>query len=120
MVDSASSTRSRHLFISPPKKFDFDHHPAYAFYLHGNLCLYNHQGHLQDAKEVAVKRLIQHFHGDKSGEAFMREVEVMSKLRHGNLLQLLFYCQERNERILVYEFMQNNSLNLYIFGTPLH
>jgi serine/threonine protein kinase len=50
----------------------------------------------------------------------MREVEVMSKLRHGNLLQLLFYCQERKERILVYEFMQNNSLNLYIFGTPLH
>jgi serine/threonine protein kinase len=88
--------------------------------LHGNLCLYNHQGHLQDGKEVAVKRLIPHFLGDKSGEAFMREVEVMSKLRHGNLLQLLFYCQERNERILVYEFMQNNSLNLYIFGTPLH
>ena len=47
----------------------------------------------------------------------MREVGVMSKLRHGNLLQLLSYCQDENERILVYEYMKNKSLNLYIFGT---
>ena len=47
----------------------------------------------------------------------MREVGVMSKLRHGNLLQLLSYCQDGNERILVYKYMKNKSLNLYIFGT---
>jgi len=47
----------------------------------------------------------------------MREVKVMSKLRHGNLIQLLFYCKDGNERVLVYEYMKNKSLDRYIFGT---
>ncbi|KAL6844524.1 hypothetical protein ACP4OV_026197 [Aristida adscensionis] len=75
-----------------------------------------YEGNLHDGRKVAVKRLKHPFHGDESGEAFMREVEVMSKLRHGNLLQLLSYCKESDERVLVYEFMQNKSLNLYISG----
>ena len=79
--------------------------------------MYNHQGHLPDGRKVAVKRLIQSSLTDEGGNAFMREVGVMSKLRHGNLLQLLSYCQDGKERILVYEYMKNKSLNLYIFGT---
>jgi len=47
----------------------------------------------------------------------MREVKVMSELKHDNLAQLLAYCKDGNERILVYEYMENRSLNLYIFGT---
>lgn len=46
----------------------------------------------------------------------MREVEVMSKLKHENLVQLLSYCNDGNEQILVYEYMKNKSLDLYIFG----
>jgi serine/threonine protein kinase len=46
----------------------------------------------------------------------MREVEVMSTIKHDNLAQLLSYCNEGNERILVYEYMKNKSLNLYIFA----
>ena len=79
--------------------------------------LHNHQGHLPDGRKVAVKRLIQSSLTDEGVNAFMREVGVMSKLRHGNLLQLLSYCQDGKERILVYEYMKNKSLNLYIFGT---
>lgn len=40
----------------------------------------------------------------------------MSKLRHDNLVRLLAFCDQGNERLLVYEYMQNRSLNLYIFG----
>ncbi|KAL6651963.1 hypothetical protein ACP70R_010888 [Stipagrostis hirtigluma subsp. patula] len=75
-----------------------------------------YEGNLPDGRKVAVKRLRHPFLADKSGEDFMREVEVMSRLRHGNLVQLLSYCKEMNERVLIYEFMQNKSLNLYIFG----
>jgi hypothetical protein len=46
----------------------------------------------------------------------MREVELMSKQRHVNFIQLLAYCKDGNERLLVYEHMQNKSLSFYIFG----
>lgn len=82
-----------------------------------NTRLHNHQGHLPDGRKVAVKKLIPSSPTEEGSNAFMREVEVMSKLRHGNLLQLLSYCQEGNERVLVYEYMKHKSLNLYIFGT---
>ncbi|KAG2569086.1 hypothetical protein PVAP13_7NG389050 [Panicum virgatum] len=75
-----------------------------------------YEGHLPDGRKVAVKRLIQYSLTDEGVNAFVREVGVMSKLRHGNLLQLLSYCQDGKERILVYEYMKNKSLNLYIFG----
>jgi hypothetical protein len=41
----------------------------------------------------------------------------MASLRHGNLLRLLAYCSEGNERILIYAYMQRKSLDGYIFGT---
>lgn len=79
--------------------------------------MYNQQGNLPDGRKVAVKKLTQTSMTDEGTETFMREVEVMSKLKHENLAQLLAYCKDGNERILVYEFMKNRSLNLYIFGT---
>jgi len=48
---------------------------------------------IHDGRKVAVKRIIQSPLVDEGGEAFMREVEVMSKLKHGNLVQLLSYCK---------------------------
>lgn len=41
----------------------------------------------------------------------------MARLRHGNLLRLLAYCNEGDERILIYAYMPNKSLDCYIFGT---
>ncbi|TVU32355.1 hypothetical protein EJB05_24080, partial [Eragrostis curvula] len=75
-----------------------------------------YEGHFADGRKVAVKRLNQSSPDDERGDDFMREVEVMSKLRHPNLLQLLSYCKDGNERILVYKYMKNKSLNQYIFG----
>ncbi|TVU16256.1 hypothetical protein EJB05_39809, partial [Eragrostis curvula] len=77
-----------------------------------------YQGELPDGRTVAVKRLKQSALTDKGKSDFEREVLVMASLRHGNLLRLLAYCNEGNERVLIYAYMRNKSLDLYIFGTP--
>lgn len=66
---------------------------------------------------IAVKRLKQSALTAKGRKDFAREVEVMAGLRHGSLVRLLAYCNEGKERILIYEYMENKSLNVYIFGT---
>ncbi|GKB85953.1 kinase RLK-Pelle-CrRLK1L-1 family protein [Tanacetum coccineum] len=58
--------------------------------------------------EVAVKRL--HITSNQGAREFKAEVKVLSKLRHGNLVSLLGYCDEGNEMCLIYEFMPNGTL----------
>ncbi|CAO2043885.1 unnamed protein product [Urochloa humidicola] len=77
-----------------------------------------YKGELPDGRKVAVKRLKQSALTDKGKSDFAREVDVMANVRHGNLLRLLAYCNEGGERILIYAFMPNKSLDLYIFGEP--
>ncbi|KAF8020489.1 hypothetical protein BT93_G1030 [Corymbia citriodora subsp. variegata] len=63
---------------------------------------------------VAVKRMSR---GSKQGKKeFITEVKVISSLRHRNLVQLIGWCYEANEFVLVYEFMPNGSLNRHLFG----
>ncbi|KAM3390947.1 hypothetical protein ACQJBY_012533 [Aegilops geniculata] len=77
-----------------------------------------YKGQLPEGRTIAVKRLKQTALTTKGKNDFAREVEVMVGLRHGSLVRLLAYCDEGKERILIYEYMQNKSLNIYIFGTP--
>eukprot|EP00253_Pinus_taeda_P031452 PITA_31452 len=73
------------------------------------------KGVLPDGREVAVKRLKI---GSRQGDAeFLNEANLVSRVKHRNLVKLLGCCVESSERLLVYEYLQNSSLDKIIFDT---
>ncbi|XP_077219501.1 cysteine-rich receptor-like protein kinase 7 [Tasmannia lanceolata] len=99
LVDLATVLAATNNFSSANKLGEGGFGPVYKGTLNG--------------KEVAVKRLSR-----TSGQGlveFKNEIILIAKLQHKNLVRLLCCCIEREEKLLIYEFMPNTSLDGFLF-----
>ncbi|KAK7291469.1 hypothetical protein RIF29_06636 [Crotalaria pallida] len=75
---------------------------------------YVHRGVLPNGKEVAIKQLKA---GSGQGEKeFKAEVEIISRVHHKHLVCLVGFCITGTHRLLVYEFVPNNTLEFHLHG----
>ncbi|CAN6211872.1 unnamed protein product [Urochloa humidicola] len=72
-----------------------------------------YKGVLPNGDEIAVKRLSQS--STQGVEELKNELALVAKLKHKNLARLVGVCLEQQERLLVYEFVPNRSLDLILF-----
>lgn len=72
------------------------------------------QGTLRDGTVVAVKQLSSR--SRQGNREFLTEIGVISCLQHPNLVKLYGCCVEEDQLLLVYEYLENNSLANALFG----
>lgn len=72
-----------------------------------------YKGILRDETKVAVKRGV----SDSGFAEFRTEIEMLSLVRHRHLVSLIGYCDEQNEMIIIYEYMENGTLKNHLHGS---
>ncbi|GMY08661.1 receptor-like protein kinase HERK 1 [Fagus crenata] len=71
-----------------------------------------YKGKLRDETKVAVKRGASH--SQQGFAEFQTEIEMLSQFRHRHLVALIGYCDEQNEMIIIYEYMENGTLKSHL------
>jgi len=72
------------------------------------------QGRLPDGTLIAVKKLSSKSH--QGNKEFVNEIGMIACLQHPNLVKLYGCCVEKNQLLLVYEYLENNCLSDALFG----
>ncbi|PIN19623.1 Serine/threonine protein kinase [Handroanthus impetiginosus] len=70
------------------------------------------RGNLPDSTAIAVKKLESISQGEKQ---FRTEVSTIGTIQHVNLVRLRGFCSEGNKKLLIYDYMENGSLDSYLF-----
>ncbi|KAL2234940.1 proline-rich receptor-like protein kinase PERK9 isoform X2 [Sesamum indicum] len=73
-----------------------------------------YKGRLADGREVAVKQL--KIGGGQGDREFRSEVEIISRVHHRHLVSLVGYCISEDKRLLVYDYLPNNTLYFHLHG----
>lgn len=73
-----------------------------------------YKGLLPDGREIAVKQL--KIGGGQGEREFKAEVEIISRIHHRHLVSLVGYCISENRRLLVYDYVPNNTLYYHLHG----
>ncbi|KAK1686841.1 hypothetical protein QYE76_047689 [Lolium multiflorum] len=79
-----------------------------------------YKGVLHDGTMIAVKRMESSVISNKALDEFQAEIAILTKVRHRNLVSILGYAIEGNERLLVYEHMSNGALSKHLFQWKVH
>ncbi|XP_057759870.1 proline-rich receptor-like protein kinase PERK9 [Arachis stenosperma] len=73
-----------------------------------------YKGYLPDGREIAVKQL--KIGGGQGEKEFKAEVEIISRIHHRHLVSLVGYCIQDTRRLLVYDYVPNNTLYFHLHG----
>lgn len=76
-----------------------------------------YKGLLADGRVVAVKQL--NIGGGQGEREFKAEVEIISRIHHRHLVSLVGYCISESKRLLVYDYVSNNTLHFHLHGIGL-